>query len=172
GPPRIGKTTIVLKGVEDLKRRGIRVGGMVSREILEGGVRVGFKVVDLESNVEGILAHVNQKSGPQIGKYRVCLEDLERVGVGAISRACKLADLIVVDEVGPMELYSEAFKKAVLSALESGKILLGTIHYRVKTSFTNMIRGRSDVELITVTYSNRDELPKAIAEDILRRIGR
>lgn len=172
GPPRIGKTTIVLKVVEDLKRRGIKVGGMVSREILEGGVRVGFKIVDLESNAEGILAHINQRVGPQVGKYRVCLEDLEKVGVRAIARACEIADLIVVDEVGPMELYSEAFRKAVLAALESGKILLGTIHWRVKTSFTNMIRGRGDTEIINVTYDNRDKLPRTIVEEILRRVGR
>lgn len=172
GPPRIGKTTIVLKVVEDLKGRGIKIGGMLSREILEGGVRVGFKIVDLWSGVEGVLAHINQKNGPQVGKYRVCLEDLEKVGAGAIVGACRLADLIVIDEVGPMELYSKAFREAVLTALDSGKILLGTIHYRVKTSFTDMVRGRRDVDIIAVTYSNRDELPRVIAEEILRRIGR
>ncbi|MCX8170601.1 MAG: NTPase [Candidatus Bathyarchaeota archaeon] len=172
GPPRIGKTTVVLRVVEELKGRGVKVGGMLSREILEGGLRVGFKILDLESGDEGILAHIKQKNGPQVGKYRVCLEDLERVGVGAIVKAANLSDLIVVDEIGPMELYSKVFREAVLRALDSGKILLGTIHYRVKTSFTNMIRGRVDVEIITVTYSNRDELPKTISREILNRIGR
>jgi nucleoside-triphosphatase len=171
GPPRIGKTTVILKVTEKLRGEGVRVGGMVSSEILENGVRVGFKIIDLGSGVEGILAHVNQKDGPKVGKYRVCLRDLENVGVGAILSACEAADLIVVDEVGPMELYSKAFEEAVLKALESGKIVLGTIHYRAKTSFTSMVRGRRDTEIIEVTYGNRGSLPKIIAEAILGRIG-
>jgi nucleoside-triphosphatase len=153
-----------------LRGKGIKVGGIVSSEILERGVRVGFKIIDLESGAEGILAHVNQRDGPQVSKYRVCLKDLENVGVGAILSACKNADLIVVDEVGPMELYSKAFEEAVLKALESGKVVLGTIHYRARTSFTNMVRNRGDVELIEVTYGNRNSLPKIVAEAILGRI--
>ncbi|MEM2960078.1 MAG: NTPase [Candidatus Bathyarchaeia archaeon] len=170
GPPRIGKTTVVLKVIDDLKRKGIKVGGMVSREILESGIRTGFKIVDLDSGFEGILAHVKQKNGPQLGKYKVCLEDLENVGARAILNACETADLIVVDEVGPMELYSEGFKNAVLRALNGGKILLGTIHYRARASFTEMIRSREDVEIIEVTYENRGRLPKIVAEKILRRM--
>lgn len=153
-----------------MRHSGAKIGGMVSSEILEGGVRVGFKIVDLENGAEGILAHIRQREGPQVGKYRVCLRDLENVGVGAILKACKSADLIIIDEVGPMELYSEAFKDAVLKALESDKIVLGTIHYKVKTSFTDMIRSRGDVEIIEVTYDNRNSLPRKISELILRGI--
>jgi len=172
GPPRIGKTTIVLRVVDDLKIRGFKVGGMVSREILDGGVRVGFKITDLLNGVEGRLAHVNHKSGPKVGKYRVCLEDLEKVGARAILNACEKADLVVIDEVGPMELHSEPFKDSVLRALESNKIILGTIHWRAKTPFTEMIRRREDVEIVEVRYENRNVLPKILVEKILsRRIG-
>lgn len=159
-----------MKVIEKLRGKGIRVGGMVSSEILDKGVRVGFKIIDLGSSAEGILAHVDQRDGPQVGKYRVCLKDLENVGVGAILRACITADLIVVDEVGPMELYSKAFEEAVLKALESGKVVLGTIHYRARTSFTNIVRKREDVEIIEVTYGNRNSLPNIVAEAILWRV--
>ena len=172
GPPRIGKTTVLLNAVDYLRARGVRVGGMISQEIREGGVRVGFKIVDLGRGVEGILAHINQKIGPSVGKYRVCVEDLEGVGVGAILSACEYADLVVIDEVGPMELYSDAFKRAVLRALDSGRIVLGTIHYRVRSGFTDMIRKRGDVNIIEVTYENRARLPREIANEILRRMGR
>ncbi|MBS7653724.1 MAG: NTPase [Candidatus Bathyarchaeia archaeon] len=169
GPPRIGKTTIVLKVVGELRNMGLKVGGMISQEIRDGGVRVGFKIMDLKTGLEGILAHIDQKSGPLVGKYRVCLEDLENVGVEAILNACKESDLIIIDEVGPMELHSEAFKKAVLEALNSGKTVLGTIHYRVSSPFIDAIRNREDVEIIEVTYRNRDNLSKTIAKKILER---
>ncbi len=170
GPPRVGKTTVVLRVIEELKRRGVKVGGMISQEIRERGIRVGFKIVDLNSGREGILAHVNRKKGPRVGKYRVCLEDLENLGARAILNACKAADLIVIDEVGPMELYSEAFKRAVLEALSGNKTVLGTIHYRARTSFTEAIRRRENVKIIEVTYGNRERLPKAIVEEILKRL--
>jgi len=167
GPPRIGKTTVILKVVDELKLKDIRVGGMISQEIRERGIRVGFKIMDLGTNREGILAHVKRENGPRVGKYRVCLEDLSGVGAKAILRACREADLIVIDEVGPMELYSKEFKEAVLEALNSDKMVLGTIHYRARTSFTNAIRRREDVELIEVTYGNRDKLPRIIIGKIL-----
>lgn len=172
GPPGIGKTTVILGVIDYLRARGIRVGGMISREIRESSVRVGFKIVNLGSGAEGILAHVNQKTGPQIGRYRVCLRDLEEVGASAILDACEGSDLIIIDEVGPMELCSNAFKEAVLRALESGKIILGTIHYRVRSSFTDMVRERDDVEVIEVTYENRNGLSRAIANEILKRMER
>ncbi|MEM1550310.1 MAG: NTPase [Candidatus Bathyarchaeia archaeon] len=170
GPPRIGKTTVVLKVINYLLERGVRIGGMVSQEILERGVRVGFKIIDLLNGTEGILAHVNLKSGPQVGKYRVCLEDLERVGARAILDACEGADVVVIDEVGPMELYSEPFKDAVLKALNSGKIVLGTIHQKAKTPFTEEIR-RGNVKVIEVRYDNRNALPRIISEEIMSKIG-
>ncbi|MBS7635277.1 NTPase [Candidatus Bathyarchaeota archaeon] len=172
GPPRIGKTTIVLKVAEELRDMGLKVGGMISQETREGGVRVGFKIVDLETGVEGILAHINRRSGPPVGKYRVCLEDLENVGVKAILNACKGSDLIVIDEVGPMELHSEAFRKAVLEALNSGKTSLGTIHYRASSPFIDAIRKRRDIKIIEVTYGNRDGLSKTIAKEIFKRVSK
>lgn len=166
GPPRIGKTTIVLKVASELKNMGLKVGGMISQEIREGGVRVGFKIVDLNTCVEGILAHINHKGGPSVGKYRVCLEDLENVSVKAILNACEESDLIVIDEVGPMELHSEEFKRVVLKALNSGKTVLGTIHYRASSPFMDAVRKRGDTEIIEVTYGNRGSLPKMIIREI------
>lgn len=170
GPPRIGKTTVILKVIDHLREKNIRVGGMISQEILEKGVRVGFRIIDLLNNVEGILAHINYKGGPQVGKYRVCLEDLERIGAKAIFDACEKAEVVIIDEVGPMELYSEPFKESVLRALDSGKIVLGTIHWRAKTQFTEIIKRREDVKIIEVRYENRNILPKIISEEVLNKV--
>jgi nucleoside-triphosphatase len=85
---------------------------MFSREVREGDSRVGFEVVDVANAKVGWLAHVNQQGGPQVGKYHVNLGDLEAVGVKAIAEATEKQDVVVVDEVGPMELFSEKFKQA------------------------------------------------------------
>jgi len=163
GRPGIGKTTVVLRVVELLKAEGARVGGMISREVREGGRRVGFEIIDLATGRRGWLAHVNQPTGPRLGKYRVNLADLEGIGVRAIREAIEEADLIVIDEVGHMELFPPEFVRAVEEALASGKPVLGTIHYRARGPLLDAIRRDPAVEISTVTLQNRDRLPEQVA---------
>ena len=74
GNPGVGKTTVLIKTVNALKAEGISVGGMISREAREGNVRVGFEIIDLTNNKHGWLANINQRTGPQVGKYHVNLD--------------------------------------------------------------------------------------------------
>lgn len=164
--PGIGKTTLLLKIVEALKAKGYCVGGMISREVREGGTRVGFEILDLVTNKRGWLAQVSQKTGPQVGKYRVNLEDLNNVGVAAIISAVRSCDVVAVDEIGPMELFSEKFKQAVMDAVESGKLVIGVIHWRAKDKLIEMVKNREDAETFTVTYENRGKLYQHILEKI------
>jgi nucleoside-triphosphatase len=84
GKPSVGKTTAMARTVDLLKQHGFGVGGMVSCEMRENGVRVGFEIQDLASGRRGWLAHVNGKSGPQVGKYRVSIGDLDKIGAEAV----------------------------------------------------------------------------------------
>jgi nucleoside-triphosphatase len=168
GNPGVGKTTVLMKTVTALKESGYKVGGIISREVREGGTRVGFEIVDLNSSKRGWLAHVNQKSGPQIGKYRVNIEDLNAIGVQAILDAVEDCDVIVIDEVGPMELLSEKFKEATRKALESRKLVVAIVHWKAQDVLIGEARKREDAEIITVTYENREKLQAIIAEKALR----
>ncbi len=80
GNPGIGKTTLIIKVVDALKKEQVNVGGMVSREVREDNVRVGFELTDLNSLKRGWLAHVNEKSKAKVGKYYVNIEDLDNIG--------------------------------------------------------------------------------------------
>jgi nucleoside-triphosphatase len=73
GQPGVGKTTVLAAVVGELRSRGISAGGMLSREVREGSVRVGFEIVDVAAAKVVCLANVNQKTGPYVGKYRVDL---------------------------------------------------------------------------------------------------
>ena len=82
---------------------------------------------------------------------------MERVGFLAIKEAMEDDKLIVMDEIGRMELYSKKFQEQVLSCLESNRSLLGTIQDR-DNEFLNKIREREDVVIIRVTPKNRSLL--------------
>lgn len=168
GDPGVGKTTVLLKIVEALKARGYKVGGMVSREVRSRGRRIGFEILDLAGGGSGWLAHVGQKTGPQVGKYRVNLKDLDTIGAGSIIKAVENSDVVVVDEIGPMELFSEGFKDAVKRAVDSGKLVVGVIHWKARHSLIDDVRARKDAEVFMVTYENRENLDKAIIERVVK----
>jgi nucleoside-triphosphatase len=168
GNPGIGKTTVLLKVVEALKVKGYSVGGMISREVRSCGTRVGFEILDLKSGRRGWLAHVNQKVGPQVGKYRVNLEDLDSIGAEAILRAVEECDVIAIDEIGPMELFSEKFRLAVGKAFESDKLVVGVVHWKARHKLIDDAKAREDAEVYTVTYENRDKIHETIVEKAVK----
>jgi nucleoside-triphosphatase len=158
----VGKTTLLLKVVEGLRAKGHSVGGMISREVRTSGARVGFEVTDLSSGYRGWLASVNGERGPQVGKYHVNIDDLNDVGVKAILRACEKLDIVVVDEIGPMELFSKEFREAVKKVAEGEKLLVATIHWKMSGGLIDGIKKREDSETYVVTCENREHLHEAI----------
>ncbi|MEM2213949.1 MAG: NTPase [Candidatus Nezhaarchaeales archaeon] len=167
GRPGIGKTTLILNVVNRLRNMSFKVGGIVTLEVRDHrGDRVGFKIVDIESGAEAQLASVSSAPGPRVGKYLVHVENLDSFVVNSISKALEQCDLIVVDEIGPMELKSQRFIEAVKNALASEKSLLATIHYKLNHPLLNYIRSRRDFEIIELTLSNRTSLINTIAQRI------
>ena len=99
------------------------------------------------------------------------MHDLAQIGVGALARAVKEAEVICCDEVGTMELYSPGFKAAVKKVLNSGKPLLGTIHYKAADPLVNFIKSRKDIEIIEVTSANRCALQEVTVSKIIKALS-
>jgi len=125
GPPRSGKSTLV---GEIIKELGLEAEGLRTPDIREDGQRKGFKLVDIKSGEEGILAHVNVKKGPKVSRYRVDLDDLERFTEKSLANISEDCDIVVIDEIGTMELYSDYFVEMVEELLDSEKLVLAVLH--------------------------------------------
>ncbi len=160
GSPGVGKST-VCRNV--LKHLTCTYGGMVSADIRVKGERVGFEIKDIATGKQGILAH-RQGTGPRVGSYHVNIEDLNSIGVAAIRNALSSSELIVIDEIAPMEFKSPDFIKAVEEALDSGKNMLVVLHQ--KSSHPLAERIRKEFQLYTVTKENRETLVPQIADKI------
>ena len=159
GAPGSGKST-VCRNV--LKHFTCTYGGMTSADIRVKGERIGFEIRDIATGKQGILAN-KQGSGPRIGSYHVNLEDLNNIGVAAIKNALK-SELVVIDEIAPMEFKSPEFIKAVEMALDSDKNMLVVLHQ--KSSHPIAERIRREFQVFTVTLENRDNLVSEIAKMI------
>lgn len=164
GQPGVGKTTLVLRVVE---RVSLSCGGMVTQEIRKCGRRVGFSLRDLATGREGVLAHLHLADGPPFGRYRLNFQDLEGIGVRAVERAIEEAELVVVDEVGPMELQSPRFICVVERALAEAQNLLLTVHRASNHPLAYRIRHGVN-HLFRLAEGNRDE----VAAEVIRLLRR
>lgn len=160
GRPGVGKTTVIRKF---LAGAGSIAGGFLTEEIRQSGRRVGFRVEDVHDGTEGILAHADYDSGPRVGKYRVDVAAFESIGVKALSEALHRRGTVIIDEIGKMELCSEAFQQAVTEVMDSDHPVLATIPIH-RHPFLVKLRRRGDVTLIELTTANRDELPLRLLE--------
>ena len=125
GRPGIGKTTVIKQVVE---RLGDRAGGFYTEEIRGPGGRKGFRLLTLDGR-EAVMAHIDLKGGgrPRVSRYGVDVGAIERVGVAALRRAMQAGQVVVVDEVGKMELFCGPFKDVVIQAVNGPNPVIGTI---------------------------------------------
>ncbi len=158
GRPGTGKTSLIKQVVAGLR---VRASGFYTEEIRSSeGERLGFKLMTLDSQ-EAILAHTDFSKRYRVGKYGVDVASLERVGVAALEQAARQSELVVVDEIGKMELFSPRFRETVLAIIKSGKRVLGTIML-APHPWADVIKKLPQVKILTLTRENyaqvRDEL--------------
>ena len=149
GRPGTGKTSLIKEVVTQMKGKA---GGFYTEEIRSQGVRECFRLVTLDGE-DAILAHVKIHSPYRVSKYGVDIDGLERIGVLALHRASQQCDLVVIDEIGKMELFSAKFREAVFQIIDSGTRVLGTIMLN-PNPLADAIKRQPQVKLITVTREN------------------
>ena len=159
GAPSSGKTTVIKKVIEKLN---IPANGFYTEEERIKGKRVGFLMNTLDGK-KGYLAHQDIKSDFHIRRYGVNIENIEKVAVPSITPRNR--DVIILDEIGKMECFSEVFKQAAINALDSPNIVVGTITFG-GDNFILGIKNREDTEIHEVTIENRNSLPDLILRKI------
>ena len=161
GSPGTGKTTIIRKALSQIQ---LRSGGFYTEEIRLSGMRRGFKIITL-NGVEAVLAHIDFHDRPRIGKYGVNLENLENVAVRSLLEASEEAELVVIDEIGKMEMLSPSFRKAVLQAINSGKKILSSIMLKPHP-FADSIKNLPGAQLIQLTLNNREHVLQYLVREL------
>ena len=157
GAPGTGKTTALRRVAERLANE--RKGGLYTEEMRTRGERRGFRLVDYAGG-EAVIAHVEFKDGPRVGKYRVDVAAIDRAANEALAGAPGV-DLYLVDEIGKMECLSAVFVDRMRSILDGAKPLIATVAQR-GAGFIAEVKARDDCELWKLTRANRDAMPDEI----------
>jgi nucleoside-triphosphatase len=160
GRPGTGKSTIARRLADRLSQDGIPVSGFITEEIRESGRRLGFSL-ERFGGERGVLAHVDLPGPPRVGRYGVDLAAFERVAIPALEQAGE-DEVAIIDELGKMELASDAFREALAGLLDRPVPVVATVQ-SASHAFTNALKRRRDVETMRVTTANRDELPELLA---------
>lgn len=161
GDPGVGKTTVVMCAAETLKQRGLKIGGVISKEIRSGNVRVGFEFVDLTTNERVILASTTG-SGPRMGKYFINLDGC-RFAAEILIKAIKFSDVIICDELGPMEFKSKEFPDCVKGMLALDKPVIVVVHKRLQHPVIDQFRKKASL-LINIDLQNRNKAPDLLLD--------
>ncbi len=159
GAPSSGKTTVIKRVIE---RLAIPANGFYTEEERIEGKRTGFLMKALDGR-SGHLASRDIKSDYHIRRYGVSIRNVEEIAASSIVPV--EGNIIILDEIGKMECFSELFKKAALRALDSPNIVLGTITLG-GGDFIMAVKKRPDIEITEVTPDNRDSLPDLVLEKI------
>ena len=107
------------------------------------------------------------------GRYRVNLDAIDALGVPALLDALDRGLVIVVDEIGPMEILSPCFRDAILRILEGDAAVVGTVVLRPQPpvlslgeGFAGRVKAHPRVTTRHITRDNRDDLPDQILSEL------
>ncbi|MBN1522232.1 MAG: AAA family ATPase [Candidatus Aureabacteria bacterium] len=160
GPPSCGKTTVIKKILEKCP---FSCKGFFTEEIREEGRRQGFLMKSLDGK-KALLGHRTIVSPFQVSKYGVSIENIEALAVPSITPD-RDGQVIILDEIGKMECFSQEFQKAAIRVLDSSHPVIGTIAVG-GTEFIRKIKERDDIDIIEVTRENRNHLTEKILEKV------
>jgi len=149
GKPASGKTTLIREVT--LPRRQ-HLGGFYTEEIKEGNERRGFLLKAFDGR-EGILAQKGMQSALKLNKYGIDRNVLEGIGIAALRDAMKSKEIIVIDEIGSMEVLSDLFRQQLLECLNSPKHVLATVRFNAQP-FTDEIKKMTDTRLVYLSRGN------------------
>lgn len=153
GEPGIGKTTLIRQVISTMR---LRAAGFYTEDLRTSGQREGFRIVTLDGDV-ALLASAGHAHSVTVSKYGVDVQELDRVGVAALRRGMARGHVLVVDEIGKMQLFSREFRQTIFEAVRLGHPLLGTVMLG-RNPYAERIRSHRNVELLQLTVDNRQQV--------------
>jgi len=160
GMPKAGKTTLLRKLVEKMRANGLKVGGFLSPEEKAHGTRTGFYVEDIETGRIERLAEEGI-DGPKVAKYHVDTKSFESLAVPVLEAAGRY-DVIIIDEIGRMEMKSTKFGELLSRILESDTPVVAAL----SRDYIEDYKAWGEVQILTP--SNRSRIYLDLLEKVMK----
>ncbi|MDZ7264653.1 MAG: nucleoside-triphosphatase [candidate division KSB1 bacterium] len=149
-----GKSTIINQVLQ--RMTGWNIGGFRTRPVFESAQKCGF-VLQSFDGLEECFAHTEMKSSAQFDIYHYDSRKFDDLGATILQRALTDSDLIVMDEIGMMEMQAKQFQQMICRCLDAPVRVLGAFQQRADW-FRALLSDREDTMIVAVDPSNRIEL--------------
>lgn len=159
GSVGVGKTTLVK---QLMLQHAFSIGGFYTEEVRQDGRRQGFKLITFDGK-EGIFSLKGMKSQHKLGKYGVDVGVLETIGVSAMLDGLKNKKIVVIDEIGSMEILSKKFHETLMQCLLSDAYVLATMRYKSQP-FSDDLNRLDNKKIFVLTRDNFTDVKSQIRD--------
>ncbi len=159
GQPGVGKTTLLKKINKFCRELKISTYGFITEEIREGNKRIGFDLINLKTEERFNFASIYKSTPYKFGKYFLNIDKFEEIIKHIFYQ---YEDILILDEIGKMEFFSEKFKKEIFNFLESERNIIASLHRDFVLTFKKYGR------IYYLNYNNRDTIFYEIKREILK----
>ncbi len=167
GPVQGGKTSYLTELVDLLKKRGLKLGGFLARGSFHSGERSGFTLKNIRGGMELPMASAQETAG--WFKYRRFWFNPNAFKLGRswiLSSLKEEPDVLVIDEVGPMELEGSGWSES-LSSLRNSSVPVQL--WSVRDSLLNEVMEHWNISTEHV-FTIHKEKPDQTAELISKKV--
>jgi nucleoside-triphosphatase THEP1 len=163
-----GKSTYAQTVANLLTERKLRVGGILSLRLTNNDETTGYDLLDLSTNVtEKFLRFGKVPGKEQIGRFSIFPEGIEK-GIRTLERATHdKFDLVIVDEVGRLELRGDGWSDILKKLIEMPETpLLITVREGLEQEIIDKWH-ISDYEIVNVELTDPLRLAERISQGLL-----
>lgn len=113
-----GKTTFIKKLIERLKSENIHIGGILSERVMIDNQTTGYDIINITSGERRAFLRQDGSSAESIGRFTICPEGLARGNQILNSMIPEINSVVVIDEVGLLELQNRGWSESLKGLLE------------------------------------------------------
>ena len=172
GPPRCGKTTLVSQISIQLKKMNIKIFGFITTEVKKGQKRIGFRAIDINSKYECWLSRkTNKKTQYMVGSYNVFIGEFEQFLEKSFENFSidNSNNLIIIDEIGKMELYSKKFISLISEIFKSNNSILATIGQKLRHPVKEMLLQMKNIKIYNLNRNNFNDIKSDLIQNLLEQ---
>ena len=161
-----GKTTAVGRVVALARARGYVCAGLWAPALVVDGRKTGIEAMDLSSGERRLLARMSLvATGEHLGRYNFCPDAIAWANEVLAEAAAARPDLLVVDEIGPLELERGGGLAPVLELLATGRARRALVV--VRTWLLDALRARLpgvQTATFTVDVETQESVPEQVVD--------
>ncbi len=167
GEPQSGKTTFLKQVLSELKIQNpdIKIGGIIAHGIDVGGIRYGFNIENIATGETTFLSSQDPEAGElKMGRFYFSKAGLN-FGYEALTGDLTNLDILVIDEVGYLELNGQAWFEAIETAMtQSNLSIIMVVRKRLLKQILQLWKNKNFI-IIDI----KEHYPEQLTQMILKK---